>query len=147
MMWPFNALTEWWDPNSQLAEKDISPYFWPNGTMPNSAEFDALVAGGFASFALRVGGLVESPRVFSYAELKAMPKQEQITTHFCIQGWSGVAKWGGVPMRHILELVRPTPMPVTPYSTRWPTAARPGVTMTCIEYPICATSSRSLLTK
>jgi DMSO/TMAO reductase YedYZ molybdopterin-dependent catalytic subunit len=52
---------------------------------------------------------VETPRVFSYAELKAMPKQEQITTHFCIQGWSGVAKWGGVPMRHILELVRPAP--------------------------------------
>ncbi|HWC94233.1 MAG TPA: molybdopterin-dependent oxidoreductase [Pseudolabrys sp.] len=108
MMWPFNALTEWWDPNSQLAEKDISPHFWPNGTMPKSAEFDALVAEGFKSFALRVGGLVETPMVFSYAELKAMPKQEQITTHFCIQGWSGVAKWGGVPMRHILELVRPT---------------------------------------
>ena len=108
MMWPFNALTEWWDPNSQLTEKDISPYFWPNGTMPKSAEFDALVAEGFKSFALRVSGLVEAPKVFSYAELKAMPKQEQITTHFCIQGWSGVAKWGGVPMRHILELVRPT---------------------------------------
>jgi sulfoxide reductase catalytic subunit YedY len=108
MMWPFNVLTEWWDPNSQLAEKDISPYFWPNGTMPKSAEFDALVAGAFEGFVLRVGGLVESPRAFSYPELKAMPKQEQITTHFCIQGWSGVAKWGGVPMRHILELVRPT---------------------------------------
>ena len=108
MMWPFNALTEWWDPNSQLTEKDISPYFWPNGTMPKSAEYDALVADGFKGFALRVGGLVEAPKVFSYAELKAMPKQEQITTHFCIQGWSGVAKWGGVPMRHILELVRPT---------------------------------------
>jgi DMSO/TMAO reductase YedYZ molybdopterin-dependent catalytic subunit/thiosulfate reductase cytochrome b subunit len=107
-MWPFNALTEWWDPKSQLEERDISPYFWLNGTMPKSAEFDALVAEGFKSFSLRVGGLVESPRVFSYAELKAMPKQEQITTHFCIQGWSGVAKWGGVPMRHILELVRPT---------------------------------------
>ncbi len=109
MMWPFNALTEWWNPNSQLAEKDISPYFWPNGTMPNSSEFDALVAEGFGTFALRVGGLVETPRTFSYAELKAMPKQEQITTHFCIQGWSGVAKWGGVPLRHILELVHPTP--------------------------------------
>jgi methionine sulfoxide reductase catalytic subunit len=108
MMWPFNALTEWWDPNSQLAEKDISSYFWPNGTMPKSAEFDALVADGFKNFALRVGGLVERPKTFSYAELKAMPKQEQITTHFCIQGWSGVAKWGGVPMRHILDLVRPT---------------------------------------
>jgi DMSO/TMAO reductase YedYZ molybdopterin-dependent catalytic subunit len=108
MMWPFNALTEWWDPNSQLTEKDISPFFWPNGTMPKSAEFDSLVADGFKSFALLVSGLVEVPSVFSYAELKAMPKQEQITTHFCIQGWSGVAKWGGVPMRRILELVRPT---------------------------------------
>lgn len=108
MMWPFNALTEWWDPNSQLTEKDISPHFWPNGTMPKSAEYDALVADDFKGFALRVGGLVEAPKVFSYAELKAMPKQEQITTHFCIQGWSGVAKWGGVPMRHILDLVRPT---------------------------------------
>ena len=108
MMWPFNALTEWWDPNSQLTEKDISPHFWPNGTMPKSAEYDALVADDFKGFALRVGGLVETPKVFSYAELKAMPKQEQITTHFCIQGWSGVAKWGGVPMRHILDLVRPT---------------------------------------
>jgi len=107
LMWPFNALTEWWDPHSQLAETDISPYFWPNGTMPNSAEFDALVAEAFNGYSLRVGGLVETPRTLSYAELKAMPKQEQITTHFCIQGWSGVAKWGGVPMRHILELVRP----------------------------------------
>ena len=109
MMWPFNALTEWWDPNSQLGEKDISPYFWPNGTMPKSPEYDTLIAEGFKSFVLRVGGLVELPRAFTYAELKAMPKQEQITTHFCIQGWSGVAKWGGIPMRHILELVRPTP--------------------------------------
>src|SRR6185295_19644024 len=78
------------------------------GTLPKSAEFDALGAEGFASFVLRIGGLVETPRAFSYAELKAMPKQEQITTHFCIQGWSGVAKWGGVTMRYILELVRPS---------------------------------------
>ena len=105
---PFNALTGWWDPKSQLTEKDISPYFWLNGTMPKSQEFDALVADDFASYKLRVGGLVQTPKVFSYAELKAMPKQEQITTHFCIQGWSGVAKWGGVPMSHILDIVKPT---------------------------------------
>ncbi|MBV1800363.1 molybdopterin-dependent oxidoreductase [Siccirubricoccus sp. G192] len=102
------GLAEWWDPASELTEQDISPHFWPNGTMPHSAEFDALVADGFARYRLRVGGLVEQPREFSLADLKAMPKQEQITTHFCIQGWSGVAKWGGVPMRHVLDLVRPT---------------------------------------
>jgi len=102
------GLAEWWDPRSQLSEKDISPYFWPNGTMPHSAEFDALVAGHFEDYRLRVDGLVENAMDLSLADLRAMPKQEQITTHFCIQGWSGVAKWGGVPMRHILDLVKPT---------------------------------------
>jgi DMSO/TMAO reductase YedYZ molybdopterin-dependent catalytic subunit/thiosulfate reductase cytochrome b subunit len=102
------GLAEGWDTRSQLTKKDISPYFWPNGTMPNSREFDDLVAENFASYRLRIGGLVEIPREFSLADLKAMAKQDQITTHFCIQGWSGVAEWGGVPMRDILDLVKPT---------------------------------------
>jgi sulfoxide reductase catalytic subunit YedY len=102
------ALAEWWNPSTQYTEADISPYFWLNGTLPNSEAFNALLAADFADYSLRVGGLVEAPREFSYAELKAMPKQEQITEHFCIQGWSGVAKWGGVPMRHILDIVKPT---------------------------------------
>jgi DMSO/TMAO reductase YedYZ molybdopterin-dependent catalytic subunit len=102
------GLAEGWDPRSQLTKKDISPYFWPNGTMPDSREFDDLVAEEFSGYRLRIGGLVEAPREFSLADLKAMPKQEQITTHFCIQGWSGVAEWGGVAMRDILDLVKPT---------------------------------------
>jgi methionine sulfoxide reductase catalytic subunit len=102
-------LVERWDPTSQLTERDISPHFWPNHHfLPNSPEYDALLAGGFADYRLRIGGLVEHPQDISFADLKAMPKQSQITTHFCIQGWSGVAKWSGVPMRHILERVRPT---------------------------------------
>ena len=103
------GLAESWDPRSQLTRKDISPYFWPNGTMPNSKEFDDLVADAFASYRLRIGGLVEAPKDLTLADLKAMAKQDQITTHFCIQGWSGVAEWGGVPMREILDLVKPTP--------------------------------------
>jgi len=102
------SLAEWWEPTSQLTEKDISPYFWINGTLPKWDVFDAPLANGFADYRLRIDGLVEHPGAFSLAELMAMPKKEQITTHFCIQGWSGVAKWGGVPMRHILDLVRPT---------------------------------------
>jgi DMSO/TMAO reductase YedYZ molybdopterin-dependent catalytic subunit len=101
------GLAEGWDPRTQLTEKDVSPYFWPNGTMPNSKEFADLVADGFSGYRLRLSGLVESPQQLSLDDLKGMPKQEQITTHFCIQGWSGVAQWGGVPMRHILDLVKP----------------------------------------
>ena len=29
--------------------------------------------------------------------------------HHCIQGWSGIAKWGGIPMKTLIELVRPKP--------------------------------------
>jgi methionine sulfoxide reductase catalytic subunit len=103
------GLSEWWEPTAQLTESDISPHFWPNGTMPSSAAYDMLVAEQFAHYKLRVGGLVETPREFSIADLKSMRKQEQITTHFCIQGWTGVAEWGGVPMRDILDVVRPLP--------------------------------------
>jgi DMSO/TMAO reductase YedYZ molybdopterin-dependent catalytic subunit/thiosulfate reductase cytochrome b subunit len=102
------GLAERWDPRSQLTEKDISPYFWPNGTMPASKEYSELEAAHFADYRLRISGLVEAPQAFSLAELQAMPKQTQITTHFCIQGWTGVAEWGGVPMRHVLALVQPT---------------------------------------
>jgi len=109
MIGRIKGLSEWWDPNAQLTERDISPHFWPNGTMPNSAEFDALVESQFVPWRLRIDGLVEAPCEFSLADLRALPKQEQITTHFCIQGWTGVAKWGGVPMRDILDLVRPMP--------------------------------------
>lgn len=108
MVGPINGILESWDPNTQYAETDISPYFWLNGTMPSSDEFNSLVASGFSNYRLRVSGLVENAKEFSYDELKAMPKQEQITEHFCIQGWSGVAKWGGVPMSRILDIVKPT---------------------------------------
>lgn len=101
------SFAELWEPNTQYTEADISPYFWVNGTFPTSDEYNALQANDFTDYQLRVYGLVEEPQTFSYAELKAMPKQEQITKHFCIQGWSGVAKWGGVPVRHILDIVKP----------------------------------------
>ena len=108
MVGPLMALGEWGSPKTQYTEQNISPRFWLNGTLPNSDEFNALLKGGFADFRLRVSGLVEHPQDFSYARLKAMPKHAQITEHFCIQGWSGVAKWAGVRMRDILEIVRPT---------------------------------------
>ncbi|MGH9654604.1 MAG: molybdopterin-dependent oxidoreductase [Bryobacteraceae bacterium] len=103
------GLTEIWNPTNQYPRKDIASYFWLNGSMPKSERFEALRKTGFADYQLRVGGLVENPRSFSYAVLKGMPKQEQVTEHFCIQGWSGVAEWGGVPMRQILKIVRPLP--------------------------------------
>src|SRR5262245_19243578 len=102
-------LLEWGDPRATYPERAISPFFWPNGTLPTSQAYTHLRDNDFRDYTLPVDGLLENPVVLSFDQLKAMPKQEQITQHYCIQGWSGVAKWGGVPMRDIVKLVRPLP--------------------------------------
>lgn len=89
--------------------KDISPYFWHNGKYPETPEYRALYESGFETYRLHIRGLVENPIALSLDELRALPRHEQITQHFCIQGWSGVAQWGGVSMATILELVKPLP--------------------------------------
>lgn len=93
----------------QYTDADISPYFWHNGLYPTSAGYTALQEGDFADYRLRVNGLVDHPAELDLTQLRALPGHEQITQHFCIQGWSGVAKWGGVSMQTIVDLVRPRP--------------------------------------
>ncbi|AIY49769.2 molybdopterin-dependent oxidoreductase [Mycolicibacterium fortuitum] len=96
-------------PRASYRDKDISPYLWANGRSPASEEYRRLRDGGWGRYTLRVEGLVANPVALSYRELLALPKCEQITQHYCIQGWSGVAKWGGVRMADILALVQPLP--------------------------------------
>lgn len=91
------------------AAKDISEYFWHNGKYPDSPEYAELMANDFVDYRLRVNGLVDHPVELSLADLKALPHHEQITQHYCIQGWSAIAKWGGVSMRTIVDLVQPRP--------------------------------------
>jgi sulfoxide reductase catalytic subunit YedY len=93
----------------EYSEKDISPYFWHNGVYPDSEEYRTLLHGAFGDYRLRINGLVEHAVELSLTELRALPHHEQITQHFCIQGWSGVAKWGGVSMRTLMDLVVPRP--------------------------------------
>lgn len=109
LLGPVMDSMEKWDPKTQYTEKDIASRLWPNGLVPEGNDYLQLVANEFSDYTLRVEGLVESPREFTLAELKAMPKQSQITNHFCIQGWSGVAKWAGVPMRDLIDIVKPSP--------------------------------------
>ena len=106
----FKGLLEFTDPRATYPEKAISPFFWPNqNALPAGEEYIKLRDNGFRDYALRVDGLVDKPTTFSYEQLKAMRKTEQITQHYCIQGWSGIAKWGGVPMDEIVKLVQPLP--------------------------------------
>lgn len=96
-------------PSQHYTEADISPHFWPNGKMPVREDWKTLAAGNFQEYKLQVGGLVEHPVELSLKDIEALAKTEDITMHHCIQGWTGIAKWGGLPMKSLVELVRPKP--------------------------------------
>ena len=93
----------------QYAKADISPYFRVNGYPPEHESYQRLATENFADWTLTIGGLVEQPLALSLEDLRAFPKQEQITKHNCIQGWSAVAEWGGVRMSTILDRCRLLP--------------------------------------
>jgi len=96
-------------PQKHYTSDDISPHFWPNGKVPTRSDWKRLAEAGFRDYRLTVGGLVEKPAEFSLTDLAKLGEMEQITMHHCIQGWSGVAQWSGVPMKTIIDLVHPKP--------------------------------------
>lgn len=94
----------------EYAETDISPWFKPNGTEnPPDKAYKALERRKFADYRLEVGGLVETPLKLSLAELRKLPSRTQITRHDCVEGWSCIGKWAGVPLSEILNRARLKP--------------------------------------
>jgi DMSO/TMAO reductase YedYZ molybdopterin-dependent catalytic subunit len=88
----------------------MSPKFRTNGnTMPRSPEYRRHLEEGFASWRLTVDGLVERPRSWSLAELKALPARSQITRHDCVEGWSAIGKWRGPKLGDLLGAARLRP--------------------------------------
>ena len=81
--------------------------------MPESEIWKKLAENSFRDYKLKVGGLVANPVELSLVELKNMAKEQNITMHHCIQGWSGIAEWGGIPISKIVELVNPDPSVTT----------------------------------
>ncbi len=93
----------------QYQKSEISPFFRVNGWPPDTTEYEALLKNNFKNWRLKITGLVERPLELSLGELHSMHKQVQITEHHCIQGWTAVAEWGGVPLKDILTLCKPLP--------------------------------------
>jgi DMSO/TMAO reductase YedYZ molybdopterin-dependent catalytic subunit len=82
----------------------ISPIFRANGTAnPNTPAYKALWRGGFADWRLQVTGLVARDLSLSLSQLRSLPHREQITRHDCVEGWSAIGKWRGVPLKTIID--------------------------------------------
>ena len=95
---------------AEFPQSMISPVFRPNGsTNPKTPEYLAIKADGFRSYRLQVRGMVERPLEFSLDALRALPMRTQVTRHDCVEGWSVIGQWTGVPLAHLLDLARPKP--------------------------------------
>ncbi|TXM72207.1 molybdopterin-dependent oxidoreductase [Methylobacterium sp. WL69] len=89
---------------------DLSPWFKPNGTEdPPDKDYKALAKGKFAKYRLEVGGLVEAPFGLSLADLRKLPARTQITRHDCVEGWSAIGQWTGVPLADLLTRAKLKP--------------------------------------
>ncbi|MFI5167990.1 MAG: molybdopterin-dependent oxidoreductase [Thermoanaerobaculales bacterium] len=96
-------------PVAEFRREDISPFFWVNGKMPTCDEWKTLAASDFKAYRLRVYGLVANPVDLSLDDLRALGQKSQITLHHCIQGWSGIAEWGGLALAELMKSVQPGP--------------------------------------
>ena len=93
-----DALAREYDPS------EMSPDFRTNGnTQPKSDAYRRHQEQGFANWSLAVGGLVTTPRAYSLADLRAKPTRTQITRHDCVEGWSAIGQWTGVPLGLLLD--------------------------------------------
>jgi DMSO/TMAO reductase YedYZ molybdopterin-dependent catalytic subunit len=59
---------------------------------------------------LRIGGLVEHTTVFTYDDLRRLPRAEQVSDFHCVTGWSVKnVRWAGVRFKDLLAPARPRP--------------------------------------
>lgn len=92
---------------SEYSIADLSPKFRANGTRdPGTSDYTASAAQGFADWQLRLTGLFAKPQNFALSALQSMPQRTQITRHDCVEGWSAIGQWTGVPLKLLLDLAQ-----------------------------------------
>jgi DMSO/TMAO reductase YedYZ molybdopterin-dependent catalytic subunit len=57
------------------------------------------------NWSLAVSGLISDKTAWSVGRLRLLPQAEQITRHICIEGWSQIGQWSGVPLGIFLSRI------------------------------------------
>ena len=58
-----------------------------------------------AGYKLELSGMIAKKDSWTLDQLRALPQVSQITRHICVEGWSAIGKWGGVPFGDFLRLI------------------------------------------
>jgi DMSO/TMAO reductase YedYZ molybdopterin-dependent catalytic subunit len=79
------------------------PSYYISPTVPI---WDESVRG---KWALEVSGLVSKPVRLTLEDLQRLPQVSNRVNHYCVEGWTAVETWTGVPFTALASLVRPSP--------------------------------------
>lgn len=109
----FSRVNDWvgehlWHSNSRLAReypvsmrtRDFPRYFISRPTAP--------VLPDPSAWTLEVGGEVARPQRFTLAMLHQFPAITYTVKHHCVEGWTAIGTWTGVPLSTIITLAQPT---------------------------------------
>ncbi|WP_084376600.1 molybdopterin-dependent oxidoreductase [Pseudomonas mucidolens] len=58
-----------------------------------------------ASYSLAVSGRVRNKAPWTLESLRNLPLRSDITRLICVEGWSAIGQWGGVPLKSFLERI------------------------------------------
>jgi len=88
----------------EYSASQMSPVFRTNGNIqPGSLLYKAHAASQFAQWKLLVNGMVERPLALSMDDIHKAPRRTQITRHDCVEGWSAIGQWTGLPLGMLLK--------------------------------------------
>ena len=62
-----------------------------------------------ASWRLEIGGLVQIPLTLSLEDIRRSPSLTYTVKHHCVEGWSAIATWTGLPFRSLAAAVAVLP--------------------------------------
>jgi DMSO/TMAO reductase YedYZ molybdopterin-dependent catalytic subunit len=54
---------------------------------------------------LELSGLIGDKAPWTIDKLRALPRETQVTRHICIEGWSQIGQWSGVPLHAFLRRI------------------------------------------
>jgi DMSO/TMAO reductase YedYZ molybdopterin-dependent catalytic subunit len=88
----------------EFKPEHLSPIFRANGTRKPVGDIYAKHSvENFANWRLAIDGLVLKPLSLTMDQVRSMPARTQITRHDCVEGWSAIGKWTGVPLKLLLD--------------------------------------------
>jgi DMSO/TMAO reductase YedYZ molybdopterin-dependent catalytic subunit len=104
---------------SEWNDRVQSFLFRPNHLAPTFSEAEVVKPARFnahydiadvkpvdgAAWRLELAGLIKDKRPWTLEQIHALPQQEWIIRHICVEGWDYIGQWSGVNLRVFLERI------------------------------------------